>query len=761
MKFGVSQSAVRKEDVRFLTGAGRYIDDIPLDGTLRAALLRSPVAHGRITHLDASAARAAPGVRLVFTWDDVKDRLAKLACRMPMNQRDGTPISEILRPHLSDGTVRYVGQAIAFVVADTLDQAKDACEMIEVDFAELDAVVDSRAALDDGAPELHPEAPGNQCYDWAIGEEEQTKAAFAAAAHVVRTGVVNQRLIVTAMEPRGILIRYDGETERWEAWVGSQGAHAMRGGIAGSLKVEPERLRVHAPDIGGGFGMKIMQHEEYALCALAAKDLGQPVKWIGERTESFLTDAQARDLQTVIEGAFDADGRILAMRTDSVSNVGAYYSSVGPVIHTIFSGNLLGGVYRVPTIFVRVRGALTNTTPTDAYRGAGRPEVIHCTERLMEAAARQMRVDPVALRRMNLLQPAEMPMTTMGGLEFDSLDPNPVIDKALSASDYDNFPARAEASAAKGCVRGRAAVYYMERTGGGPDENAEVSISADGETLIKVGTQSTGQGHETAWAQILTDNLGLDWDSISLAPGDSDALPLGGGTGGSRSLIMASRTISIAADEIIKKVKPHAAEELEVAEADVEFSAADGAFSIAGTDRSVSLTAVVKKMGGVTGFGPVDTRHNTFPNGCHVAEVEIDRETGKVTLDRYTLSDDFGVIVNPLLAGGQAQGGVAQGVGQALMERGVYDLETGQPLTGSFMDYAIPRADDLPALEPRFTEIRCTTNPYGVKGCGEAGTVAGIPATVLAVHDALIRAGAEPIEAPFTPDRVWAALRGV
>ncbi|MEO1611352.1 MAG: xanthine dehydrogenase family protein molybdopterin-binding subunit, partial [Pseudomonadota bacterium] len=616
MQFGMSQSVTRKEDVRFLTGTGRYLDDIAIEGTLRAYILRSPTAHARITRLDVSAARAALGVKLIYVFEDVRDRLAPLTCRMPLTQANGDPLPPVERPHLADGVVRFVGQPIAFIAAETLEQARDAAELIEFEFEELPAVVDARAALAPGAPLLHDVAPGNQCYDWAIGDADATQRAFDTAAHVVKTSVVNQRLIVVAMEPRGILIRY-GDDDRWEAWVGSQGAHPMRGGIAGSLKVAPERLRVHAPDIGGGFGMKIMQHEEYALCALAAKDLGAPVKWVGDRSESFLSDAQARDLQTEIEGAFDAEGRILALRSTSWSNAGAYFSSAGPVIHTIFSGNLIGGVYRVPAIHVRVYGALTNTTPTDAYRGAGRPEVIYCTERLMDEAARRIDVDPVALRRLNLLQPEEMPTTSPGGMAFDSLDPDPIIDLALAEADYEGFDARAAASARDGNARGRAAVYYMERTGGGPDENAEVEIGADGAAVIRVGTQSTGQGHETAWAQILTQNLGLDWDAIALAPGDSDALPLGGGTGGSRSLIMASRTIALASDDIVRKLSPAAAEELEVAEADVEFSAADGAFRVAGTDRAVALTAVTRKVGGVTGFGSVDTRENTFPNGCH------------------------------------------------------------------------------------------------------------------------------------------------
>lgn len=760
MKFGMGQPALRKEDVRFLKGEGRFIDDHAPEGALHAHLLRSPVAHGRIVRLDAKAARRAPGVHVVYTHAESGPRLTPLSFTMPLTQRDGSPIAAIRQPHLADGVVRHVGQPVAFVAAETLDQARDAAELIEADYEETPVVVDARAALEDGAPLLHDAAAGNLCYDWSVGDEAATAAAFGRAACVSRVSVVNQRLIVTAMETRGIVIAHHEAARRWEAWVGSQGPFAMRAGIARALGVEPERLRVHAPDIGGGFGMKIMQHPEYALCALAAKDAGRPVKWIADRSESFLSDAQARDLQTEMEGAFDAEGRLLALRSDSVSNLGAYCSTVGPAIHTVFSGGLTGGMYRTPTFFARVRGALTNTTPTDAYRGAGRPEVIYCVERLMEQAARDLGADPVALRRRNLLTPAETPLTTMGEMVFDSLDPATMIDMALEAADYDGFDARAAASRDAGLIRGRAAIYYMERTGGGPEENADVSISAEGDAVIRVGTQSTGQGHETAWAQVLTDNLGLEWDRITLAAGDSDALPMGGGTGGSRSAIMASRVIRLAADEIVRTCLPAAAEELEVAEADVEFVAAEGAFAVAGTDRRVGLPDVVRKLGGVSGYGKVDERANTFPNGCHVAEVEIDPETGRVRLDRYTVADDFGVIINPLLAGGQAQGGIAQGVGQALMEQAVYDAETGQPLAASFMDYALPRADDLPALEPRFHEgAPCRTNPYGVKGCGEAGTVAGIPAASLAAHDALLRGGGTLVEAPFTAEKVWRALR--
>lgn len=754
MKFGIGQPVRRKEDVRFLTGAGRYIDDHAPDGALHAFVLRSSSAHARVTLGALAAARAAPGVRALYVHDDVVDRLAPLGSLAPVEA------APVFQPHLADGIVRHVGQPLAFIVAERLEEARDAAELIEVDYDDLPVVVSARSALEPGAAELHDAAPGNLAYAWETGDKAATDAAFAEAAHVVREHVVNQRLVVTSMETRGLVIRFEAETGRWEGWVGSQGAHSMRNGIARALKVENTRLRIHAPDIGGGFGMKIMQHPEYALAALAAKDTDRPVKWIGDRSESFLSDAQARDLDTVIDGAFDAEGRLLALRSESVSNLGAYHSTMGPAIHTLFSAGLTGGMYRTPAFHVRVRGALTNTTPTDAYRGAGRPEVIHCTERLMEKAARQIGMDPVVLRRKNLLTPGETPHKAPGGLVFDSLDPARMIDAALAAADWEGFEARAAEAASRGAVRGRAAIYYMERTGGGPDENTEVAIGPDGETLVKIGTQSTGQGHETTWGQVLVDALGIDIGKITLAAGDSDALPLGGGTGGSRSTIMASRVLRNAAEEIVRLTLPAAADELEAAPVDVEFRPEEGAFAVTGTDRSVAFITAVKKMGGVAAMGIVSDREPSFPNGCHAAEVEIDLETGRLSLVRYTMADDFGVIINPLLAGGQAQGGVVQGVGQALLEGAIYNEETGQPLTASFMDYAIPRADDLPALEPRFIEIPCLTNPYGVKGGGESGTVAGIPAATLAAHDALLRAGGRTIEGPFTPWRVWEALKG-
>jgi carbon-monoxide dehydrogenase large subunit len=758
MKFGIGQPVRRKEDARFLTGRGRYVDDIAPADCARGYVLRSPVAHGLLKSIDADSARAAPGVLAIYTGADVAGRLAPLTAVFALEQADGSPAAPIGQPHLSTDRLRYVGEPVAFVVAETLAQARDAAELIELDVEELPAVVDPLAALEPDAPQIHDEAPGNRVYRWTIGDAAATEAAFAAAAHVARVSVVNQRVVVASMETRAVAARYDGD--RWEVWMGTQGAHGARGRLAAALGVAPDRIRVRTPDVGGGFGMKLMAHPEHALTLLAAQDLGRPVKWIGERSESMLADAQGRDLTTDAEGAFDAEGRLLAFRWRSVSGLGAYLSTNSTGIHTAFSHPIAGGMYRLPTMFLEVRGALTNTPPTDAYRGAGRPEVIYVTERLMAQAALDMGIDPVELRLRNLLTPAELPHATPGGMVFDSLDPAENLRRLLAACDREGFAARRAAAGARGRLLGFGVAYYMERTGGGPSERGVVAIGADGGVEIRVGTQSTGQGHETAWAQLVHETLGLDFERIRLTEGDSDALPLGGGTGGSRSLIMASRVLLLASDDVVAKARRLAAERLEVAEADVEFSAAEGGlFRIAGTDRTVSLTEIAAEAGGLTGEGGVDDRTSTHPNGAHAAEVEIDPDTGALRLARYTIVDDFGRLLNPLLVEGQVHGGVVQGAGQAMMEAARWDTETGQPLTASFMDYALPRAADTPFFALQFNQDAPTpSNPLGAKGCGEAGSVAAVPAIVLAAHDALRSAGAGPVETPLTPERLWRAL---
>ncbi|MFT6772493.1 MAG: carbon-monoxide dehydrogenase large subunit [Paracoccaceae bacterium] len=758
IKFGIGQALTRKEDDRFLRGAGRYADDIVFPGQTFAAVVRSDAAHATFAPLDLSAARAAPGVLLAWAHEDIAGRLAPLTSNAPIAQADGSPLAPVFMPHLADGTVRFVGQPIAFVVARSHAEALDAAELIVAEFSELAAVTQSDAALADGAPQLHDGAPGNRSYLWSVGDQAATDAAFDAAAKVVSVPVRNQRVIVNAMEPRATNAKYEGD--RWLVWSGTQGSHSLRGKLAVQMGVDEASIRVHTPDVGGAFGMKLQAHPEDALVCLAAKDLGVPVKWTATRSESFLSDAQARDLRTVAEGAFDADGKIIAIRAKSISNLGAYYSTFGAGIHTAFSASLLGGMYDVPNMYHEVVGAFTNTTPTDAYRGAGRPEVISVTEHVIDAGARAFDADPTEFRRRNLIRRDQIPYASQGGMVFDSLDAGRNIDDAMAASDEAGFAARREAAAARGAALGRAAVYYYERTGGGPIERATINILPSGIVEAAVGTQTTGQGHETAWSQLIHQKLGVPYDSVKLLQGDTDLLPAGGGTGGSRSLIMASRVFLKAGDQIIEKAMESASALLEAAPADIEFDAEAGArFRIKGTDRTVTLFDVATEMGGILGEGGVDDRESTYPNGCHVAETEVDLETGQVSLTRYDIVDDFGVVINPLLVAGQVHGGVAQGVGQVLHEGAAWDPDTAQPLAASYMDYQMPRASDMPHFSFKLNEVPSTTNPLGVKGCGEAGTVAAIPAAALAVADALRSVGAEAPEPPFAPWRVWQALQ--
>ncbi|MEM9010658.1 MAG: xanthine dehydrogenase family protein molybdopterin-binding subunit [Pseudomonadota bacterium] len=766
MKFGIGQSVSRVEDNRFLTGAGRFLDDLApseIDsGAGRAPLighvLRSPVAHGRITRLDVAPARTMAGVAAVYTHADIAARLAPIVCGMPVQAPDGTPAHRTEQPRLADDTVRFVGQPVAWIVAETAAIAADAAEAIELDIDELPAITDASAAGAEDAPQLHPHIPANRVYHWAMGDRAAADAAFAEADHVTRIAVANQRVIVNALEPRGIVVRHDADG-MWEVWIGSQGSFAARRQLAQALAVEPERIRVRTVDVGGGFGMKLMDHPEYALAALAAQDLGRPVKWIASRSEGFLSDCQGRDLMTEAEGAFRADGRLLGLRWCSVSNLGAYSSSAGNAVHTLFSGNLIGGVYDVRAVYHEVEGMVTNTTPTDAYRGAGRPEVLHVMERLMGAASRELDLDPLEIRRRNLIRPDQIPYKTAGGITFDSLAAQATLEKAAELAEASALPQRRAQAEAVGDLLGLGVAYYFERTGGGPVETAKIVLNGEGQAEIFVGTQSTGQGHETAWAQIVHEKLGLPFERIALQAGDTWALPAGGGTGGSRSLLQAGRVLLQASDDIVAQGLEAAADLLEVAPADVQFEPADGGrYRIAGTDRTVALTHVVEKQGGLIGVGDVNDTIVTTPNGCHIAEVRIDPETGLTQLVRYVVVDDFGAMVNPRLVAGQVMGGVAQGVGQILGEAAIWDAATGQPLTGSFMDYQMPRAADLPFIEVTFNPVPTPSNPLGVKGCGEAGCVGALPAVSLAVLDALASRGITELQPPYTPGRVWQAL---
>ena len=581
MKFGVGQPVRRKEDDRFLRGTGRYVDDIVFPGQAVAAFLRSQIAHGDLVSVDASAARGAPGVLAVYTGEDIADRLAENPSEAPVQQADGSPVAPVSMPQLARGRVRFVGQPVAMVVAESRAAAEDAAELIEVEIEERAAVIDAEAALEDGAPQLHPKAaPGNFSYFWEVGDEAAAAAAFAEAFKTVTTRVRNQRIVVNAMEPRATNVRY--EDGRWLVWSGTQGVHALRAKLCRQLGVDKEAIRVQTPDVGGGFGMKLQTHPEDALLCLAAKDLGRPVKWTATRSESFLSDAQARDLITQAEGAFDESGKLVAIRAKSVSSLGAYYSSFGAGIHSLFSAGLLGGMYDVSIMHASVRGAFTNTTPTDAYRGAGRPEIINVTEHVIEAGAKAFGADPVEFRRRSLVRPEQLPYAAQGGMVFDSLDP------ARNIADVEEMSAGAEARRAdaegRGKLFGRALVYYYERTGGGPVERAKIRIGGDGIVEAAVGTQSTGQGHETAWAQLIREQLGVPYESIRLLDGDSDGLSAGGGTGGSRSLIMASQVFLKAGEEIIEKGMEGAEKLLEAGRADIEFDAEAGSYRVAGTD---------------------------------------------------------------------------------------------------------------------------------------------------------------------------------
>jgi len=772
MKFGVGQAVTRKEDTRLLTGVGTYVDDITLPGQAHAYFLRSPVAHAKVTAISTKAAQGANGVLGVYTdADPAFGSLTPLETAMKIKNADGSNGNYPGQQNLARGVVHYVGQPIALIVAESPTQARDAAELIEVDYEELPFVIDAEVALGAGAPLLHKDAPENMAYAWEAGDEAATDLAFENAVHVSKLRIVNPRIIVNTVEPRAINAEYNSSDERWTIWCATQGPHSMQGQLAPRLGVKPSRIRVRTPDVGGGFGMKLMIHPEYASVCKAAEVLGRPVKWTADRSESFLGDLQGRDLVTDAEAACDANGKIIGMRLRSVSNLGAYPSLAGPACHSEFCGDLAPTVYTIPAVHNRVLAAYTNTTPTDAYRGAGRPEQNYIMERVMDRVGADLGIAQDEIRRRNLAQPEQMPWTTAMGVTFDSGNFPAVLEKALAVSDFAGFETRRTEAAARGKHAGIGLISYMERTGGGPVEHARIQvIPASGDEPQKVriwaGTQSTGQGHETAFAQIVHERLAVPYECIEWVAGDSDGLPGGGGTGGSRSLIMAGRSFLNASDDIIEKARPGAAEALEADPADIEFHPDEnGQFRVAGTDRSVSLFEAVEKLPeqeeeglGLTGEGDVNEPKNSFPNGCHICEVEVDPATGHVDLKRYTVVDDFGVLLNPLLVKGQVMGGVVQGIGEALCEEAIYDPETGQPLTGSLMDYRMPRSDDMPNIDIEFEPTRCTTNELGVKGCGEAGTVGACPVVVVAALDALRPLGVKEIDMPLTPIRVWNAI---
>ena len=765
-KFGISQSVPRKEDPRLLRGEGRYTDDVDLPGQLFAQLVRSPYAHGVLRRVDVRPAEHAPGVRLVLTAAEI-DRAGydTLPCALSLQSHDGRPMIVPPHPSLARDRVRYAGQPIAMVVGDTAAAARDAAALVELEIEPLPAVVDPEEAVAPGAPQLFEEMPDNLAVDWHWGDHAAVERALAGAAHVTRLRVVNNRVVVSPMETRGAVAAFaDG---RFVLHVGCQGVFGMRQQLAGVLRVEPKQVRVLAGDIGGSFGMKSSVFPEHVPLLHAAKVLGRPVKWINDRSESFLADYHGRDSILTGELGLDENGNFLAIRVTGLGNLGAYVAGYGAAVPTVVVQKNLPSVYRTPLMAMAVRCVVTNTAPTTAYRGAGRPEAIYLMERLVDAAAAETGRDPVELRRRNLVRREEMPFEACSGLTYDSGDPAAVLDAALAQADWSGRAQRKTEAQARGRLRGAGVCTYLEVPAPAGKEMGGIRFEADDRVSLITGTLDYGQGHASPFAQVLADRLGVPFERIDLVQGDSDQLLHGGGTGGSRSIMASGAAIVAAAADVVEKGRRLAGHVLEAAAEDIRFEG--GRFTVAGTDRSIEVVELAQQ---VRGLGPLpdglplsldaalgaDTPPSAFPNGCHVAEVEVDPETGAVTLERYVAVDDFGTLINPLMVEGQVQGGLAQGIGQALMERTVYDAN-GQLLTGSFMDYALPRADGFPDFELGFRSQPATTNPLGAKGCGEAGITAAPPAIMSALLDALRPLGIRQLDMPATPERVWSAIR--
>jgi len=765
-KFGVGQPAPRKEDPRLLKGEGRYTDDINLPGQAYAAIVRSPYAHGAIRAVDLSEARSMPGVLGAYAAADLA-AYGSLKCIPSFPNRDGSDMRKPPRPALAADKVRFVGDPLAFVVAGTAAQAREAAEAVVLDIEPMPAVTSARDAIAPSAPILHDDAPGNVPLDYHFGDSAAIEAAFARAAHVTRLTVTSNRIVVSAMEPRSALAAYEPAADRWTLQVGCQGAFGMRSQIADILRVPPAKVHVLVGDVGGSFGMKAQAYPEYVCLLHAARALGRPVKWTEDRSGSFLSDNQGRDHEYEGELALDAEGRFIALRIQVYGNLGAYLAVVAPIPPTFNIVKNAISVYRTGLIEVSSKCVLTNTTPVSAYRGAGRPEANYLMERLIETAARELGRDPLELRRLNQVRPDELPYKAPSGMVYDSGDFTTLMDRALAFGDWAGFPARREESRSRGKLRGRGLGSYLEVTAPPNKEMGGVRFDADGGVTMITGTLDYGQGHATPFAQVLSERLGIPFDRIRLLQGDSDELLHGGGTGGSRSMAASGTALVEAAAQVVEKGRRIAAVALEAAPADIEF--ADGRFTIVGTDRSIGILELAKSLREGLKLpeeapDSLDVRHvseeipSTFPNGCHVAEVEIDPETGAVEVVRYAAVNDFGTVINPTIVDGQMHGGVVQAIGQALMEQTVHDAE-GQPLAGSYMDYAVPRANDVPSFASASHPTPAKSNPLGVKGCGEAGCAGALGSVMNAVVDALGEYGIRHFDMPATPPRVWQAIQ--
>ncbi len=773
----IGQSVRRREDGRFLTGRGQYTDDIVLPRQSYAYFLRSPYAHARLGRIDTAAAAAAEGVLAIFTGEHFR-AVGGLPCGWLINSLDGSPMKEPKHPILADGKVRYVGDAVALVVAESYAQAKAAAQLIEVDYEELLPVVDTARAKD-FASSVHAEAPDNVCYTWGCGDAAATDAAFQGATHVTRLQFRNNRLVPNAIEPRAANASYNPGDESYTLYVANQNPHVERLLMCAFVLGIPEhKVRVVAPDVGGGFGSKIFLYAEETALTWASKQVGRPIKWTAERSESFLTDAHGRDHATTAELALDAQGKFLGLRVHTTANLGAYLSTFASSVPTILYATLLAGQYTTPAIYAEVTGVFTNTAPVDAYRGAGRPEATYVVERLVETAARELGIDPAELRRRNFIR--SFPYATPVGLSYDTGDYEATLNQVIELADVAGFAARRATSEAKGLKRGLGYSTYIEACGLAPSniagalgaraglfEAGEVRVHPTGKVTIFTGSHSHGQGHETTFAQLVADKLGIPFDDVDIQHGDTGKVLFGMGTYGSRSLSVGGTAIVKAVDKVIAKGKKIAAHLLEAADTDIEFE--NGVFKVAGTDKSVpfasvSLTAYVPHNYPLATLEPglnenafYDPSNFTYPAGSYVCEVEVDPLTGRVRVDRFSAVDDFGNIVNPMIVEGQVHGGIAQGIGQALLEHGIYEVDSGQLLTGSYMDYAMPRADDLPHFQVKTAKgTPCTHNPLGVKGCGEAGAIGSPPAVINAICDAL---GLKDLPMPATPHTVWQAIQ--
>jgi aerobic carbon-monoxide dehydrogenase large subunit len=774
---GIGAAVRRKEDVRFVTGRGHYTDDFDRPGQGHAYFIRSPHAHARITGIDASAVKDRRGVTVLTGADLAADKIGNLICGWMIHSKDGTPMKMAPHPALAHGTACHVGDPVAVVIADTLAEAKDAAEQVKVDYEVLPAVVDPAKAKQ--GPQIHEVAPANTIYEWNLGDKAGTEAAFASAKHVARLDIINNRLVANPIEPRAAIAEYDPGNDSFTLWNTTQNPHVARLVIAAFVGMAPEhKLRVIAPDVGGGFGSKIFIYPEEVVALWAAKRCSRPVKWVSQRTESFLSDAHGRDHVTHAEMAFDENGKILGLKANTIANLGAYMSTFSSSVPTYLYATLLSGQYDIAKIYCEVDAVYTNTVPVDAYRGAGRPEATFVVERLVEIGARQMGIDPSELRKRNFIK--SFPHQTPVIMTYDAGDYQASLKKALEIADYKGFARRKRDSARTGKLRGIGFAAYIEACGIAPSqavgslgcgvglwESAEVRVNPTGSVEVLTGAHSHGQGHETTFAQLVSERLGIPIDNVSVVHGDTDKVQFGMGTYGSRSGAVGMSAIVKALDKVEAKAKKVAAHMLEAAEGDIEFK--DGKFTVAGTDKSaawgeVTLNAYIAHKFAGQELEPglkegafYDPTNFTFPAGCHICEVEVDPSTGKTEIVGWTAVDDFGVVVNPMIVEGQVHGGIAQGVGQALLEGAVYNKD-GQLMTGSFMDYTMPKADDFPSFNVDMTVTRCPSNPLGIKGCGEAGAIAAPAAVINAITDAI---GTEDLVMPATSQMVWAALQKV